>query len=172
VDLLRRVPGQPLAFLADVERHRGRAESRCGIHIDAQTVRIRVGEILVHITLRIDHHRLTSGGIADQIARVRQTPEVVLTEEHLAFRMVDSTRVTIPLGVLVQASDGDTLWGMCRQTTCPTCHKPTWAGCGAHIEQVLRDVRLADRCQCSTAPRSRKVGWMQRRRAAKRTTAS
>ena len=39
---------------------------------------------------------------------------------------------------------------MCRRVTCPDCGKPTYAGCGAHIEQVLGDVPPAQRCQCRT----------------------
>lgn len=42
----------------------------------------------------------------------------------------------------------DTLGGMCRRTTCKTCGKPNWAGCGAHVEMVLGDVPKADRCRC------------------------
>jgi hypothetical protein len=37
---------------------------------------------------------------------------------------------------------------MCRRTTCPDCRKPSWAGCGAHVEQVLGDVPAEDRCDC------------------------
>ena len=37
---------------------------------------------------------------------------------------------------------------MCRRVTCDRCGKPTYAGCGAHIEQVLKDVPKAERCQC------------------------
>ena len=37
---------------------------------------------------------------------------------------------------------------MCRRITCPSCGKPAWAGCGAHVEQVLGDVPKADRCRC------------------------
>ena len=37
---------------------------------------------------------------------------------------------------------------MCRRITCPQCGKPTYAGCGAHIEQVLGDVPRAKRCKC------------------------
>ena len=37
---------------------------------------------------------------------------------------------------------------MCMRTTCPTCNKPTYAGCGAHIEQVLGDVPKDQRCRC------------------------
>lgn len=37
---------------------------------------------------------------------------------------------------------------MCRAVTCNKCQKPTWAGCGAHVEQVLGHVPPAERCQC------------------------
>jgi hypothetical protein len=37
---------------------------------------------------------------------------------------------------------------MCVRTTCSTCKKPTYAGCGAHIEEVLGDVPKDKRCQC------------------------
>lgn len=35
---------------------------------------------------------------------------------------------------------------MCRRVTCKTCGKPTWAGCGEHIEQALAGVPKGDRC--------------------------
>ena len=35
---------------------------------------------------------------------------------------------------------------MCRRVDCPRCGRPTFAGCGLHIEQVLGDVPTADRC--------------------------
>lgn len=37
---------------------------------------------------------------------------------------------------------------MCRAITCKTCNRPTWAGCGAHVEQVLGHIPPSDRCQC------------------------
>jgi len=37
---------------------------------------------------------------------------------------------------------------MCRAITCNKCKRPTWAGCGAHVEQVLGHVRPDERCQC------------------------
>ncbi|HSD90844.1 MAG TPA: hypothetical protein VLB44_25140 [Kofleriaceae bacterium] len=40
---------------------------------------------------------------------------------------------------------------MCRAVVCRTCQRPTWAGCGAHVEQVLGHVPPAQRCQCSAA---------------------
>ncbi|MCL4818778.1 MAG: hypothetical protein KJ067_06540 [Vicinamibacteria bacterium] len=37
---------------------------------------------------------------------------------------------------------------MCSQVSCPRCGRPTWAGCGQHIEQALRGVPQDKRCQC------------------------
>jgi hypothetical protein len=37
---------------------------------------------------------------------------------------------------------------MCRKITCEKCNKPTWAGCGMHIETALAGIAVADRCQC------------------------
>ena len=37
---------------------------------------------------------------------------------------------------------------MCRRVDCPKCGRPTYAGCGMHIEQVLGNVPPAERCRC------------------------
>ncbi len=37
---------------------------------------------------------------------------------------------------------------MCARVQCSQCNKPTWSGCGAHVEQVLGDVPPAERCAC------------------------
>ncbi len=37
---------------------------------------------------------------------------------------------------------------MCKRTNCHVCGRPTWSGCGAHVEEVLADVAHADRCHC------------------------
>jgi hypothetical protein len=37
---------------------------------------------------------------------------------------------------------------MCTRVTCKRCDKPTYAGCGRHIEQVLGGVAMGDRCRC------------------------
>ena len=37
---------------------------------------------------------------------------------------------------------------MCRRITCSKCGKPTFAGCGAHVEQVLGNVPRDQRCRC------------------------
>jgi hypothetical protein len=47
---------------------------------------------------------------------------------------------------------------MCQRVTCRQCGKPTFAGCGRHIEQVLGDVPPEQRCRCreasQTSPRT------------------
>lgn len=43
---------------------------------------------------------------------------------------------------------------MCRRIECATCGRPSFAGCGAHIEQVLADVPPAQRCQCRATGKS------------------
>jgi hypothetical protein len=35
---------------------------------------------------------------------------------------------------------------MCRAATCRTCGKTTWAGCGQHVDQVMRNVPSGQRC--------------------------
>jgi hypothetical protein len=38
--------------------------------------------------------------------------------------------------------------------TCRSCGKPTWTGCGNHVEQALRGVPQSERCNghARTAP--------------------
>jgi hypothetical protein len=50
---------------------------------------------------------------------------------------------------------------MCRRVTCTSCGKPTFAGCGAHVEQVLGDVAPENRCRCreTAAPAEKKPAW-------------
>jgi hypothetical protein len=53
---------------------------------------------------------------------------------------------------------------MCSRTNCPHCGRPTYVGCGRHIEQVLADVPEAARCHCreEAAPSSRKASFFER----------
>lgn len=37
---------------------------------------------------------------------------------------------------------------MCQRVTCNKCNRPTFAGCGMHVESVLRDVPKDQRCKC------------------------
>ena len=50
---------------------------------------------------------------------------------------------------------------MCQRITCRKCGKPSFAGCGRHVESVLGDVPVAD-----SLPRPRvgeqHVGWLRR----------
>ncbi|KAL1408380.1 hypothetical protein Q8F55_005192 [Vanrija albida] len=41
---------------------------------------------------------------------------------------------------------------MCRRVTCPNDSKPTWWGCGKHIDIALDGVPEADRCDCPHSP--------------------
>jgi len=49
------------------------------------------------------------------------------------------------------------------KTDCEKCDKPTWKGCGKHIEQALKDVPEDERCKCprdlpaSTTTETKKV---------------
>ncbi|MDA8297610.1 MAG: hypothetical protein M0004_13680 [Actinomycetota bacterium] len=43
---------------------------------------------------------------------------------------------------------------MCRAVTCRRCGQKTWAGCGAHVEQVLAGVPRSERCQCKAEAQS------------------
>jgi hypothetical protein len=47
---------------------------------------------------------------------------------------------------------------MCRQVTCPTCSRPTWAGCGAHVEAVLGHIPKEQRCRCQEAKSAESAG--------------
>lgn len=35
---------------------------------------------------------------------------------------------------------------MCYEVTCPICGKKTWAGCGMHIDQVMRGIPQDQGC--------------------------
>eukprot|EP01039_Chlorochromonas_danica_P005069 gene5069-5568_t len=48
---------------------------------------------------------------------------------------------------------------MCRKVTCDKCGKPTWAGCGMHIEQALAGVPPEQRCKCREANNSKPGGF-------------
>lgn len=43
---------------------------------------------------------------------------------------------------------------MCRRITCSSCGKPSYAGCGRHIESVLGDVPQQARCRCRESAQS------------------
>ena len=47
---------------------------------------------------------------------------------------------------------------MCRAVTCKQCGKTTWAGCGQHVDQVMRGVPAGNRCPGH--PRPERGGWL------------
>jgi hypothetical protein len=47
---------------------------------------------------------------------------------------------------------------MCQRITCRQCGKPSFAGCGRHVESVLGDVPPAQRCQGHAAKRNAAAG--------------
>lgn len=56
---------------------------------------------------------------------------------------------------------------MCKRIDCVKCGKPTFAGCGRHVEQVLGDVPRDRRCRCDEArkegeARSEPASWLRR----------
>jgi len=51
---------------------------------------------------------------------------------------------------------------MCRSVTCRTCGKTTWAGCGMHADQVMRDVPTAQHCPGHPKSERRGGGFVAR----------
>jgi hypothetical protein len=45
---------------------------------------------------------------------------------------------------------------------CSDCNRPTYKGCGNHVEQVLGDVPLAERCTCAEERRKAKAARPKR----------
>ncbi len=43
---------------------------------------------------------------------------------------------------------------MCTRVTCSRCEKPSFVGCGRHVEQVLGDVPREQRCRCRESAES------------------
>ncbi|KAA1476252.1 hypothetical protein DENSPDRAFT_827121 [Dentipellis sp. KUC8613] len=46
------------------------------------------------------------------------------------------------------ASGRSTPVDMCYAVKCEQCGKTTWAGCGKHVESVMKDVKEEDKCKC------------------------
>lgn len=52
---------------------------------------------------------------------------------------------------------------MCRPTTCKTCGKTTWAGCGQHIDSVKASVPAGQWCGGHSAEETAsRGGWFSR----------
>lgn len=56
---------------------------------------------------------------------------------------------------------------MCYPEKCPQCGKTGWAGCGQHVDDVMRSVPPAERCTCERdsvlKSRSHITNWPFRR---------
>ena len=56
---------------------------------------------------------------------------------------------------------------MCHRVMCRSCGKPTFRGCGQHVEQVLAGVPRSQRCSCDRTQQSRaasgKLAWLRKR---------
>ena len=37
---------------------------------------------------------------------------------------------------------------MCRKQICSICRKISWVGCGNHVDLILKDVPIQNRCKC------------------------
>jgi len=54
---------------------------------------------------------------------------------------------------------------MCQRARCSVCEKPSFVGCGRHVEQVLVDVPPAERCRCReerAQDPQRERSWIER----------
>ncbi len=54
---------------------------------------------------------------------------------------------------------------MCRRVVCRTCGRPSHAGCGMHVEQVLAGVPKSHRCDCGKhagKDTGKAAGWLGR----------
>jgi hypothetical protein len=51
---------------------------------------------------------------------------------------------------------------MCRPATCRTCGKTTWAGCGQHVDQVMRNVPSTQRCPGHSKDETASGGFLSR----------
>ncbi|GLW74284.1 hypothetical protein Kpho02_65820 [Kitasatospora phosalacinea] len=46
---------------------------------------------------------------------------------------------------------------MCRRVTCKSCGRPSFAGCGMHVEQVLAGIPKSQRCSCAADAKAAKA---------------
>lgn len=47
---------------------------------------------------------------------------------------------------------------MCQRVECAKCRKPSYSGCGMHVEQVLGNVPREERCACHSKPKPKRPG--------------
>ena len=66
----------------EVARQEVGMEMRFEYPLDAQAEPFRVGDVLRHISLRINDDRAARGLVTEHVAVERQAPEFVLVEDH------------------------------------------------------------------------------------------
>lgn len=49
---------------------------------------------------------------------------------------------------------------MCRPVGCRACGNTTWAGCGMHVDQVMRTVPKDQRCRCTAEEKAAARGGL------------
>jgi hypothetical protein len=49
---------------------------------------------------------------------------------------------------------------MCQAVACRKCGKTTWAGCGQHVDQVMRKVPASQRCPGHQKDKSESTGFL------------
>lgn len=54
---------------------------------------------------------------------------------------------------------------MCQRVRCSSCGKPSFVGCGRHVEQVLGDVPRDERCKCGECEDTESTGGETRERS-------
>jgi hypothetical protein len=64
------------------------------------------------------------------------------------FRSAPNTRRSPWLAPVEKNEQRRGVRTMCHQVMCERCARPTWSGCGSHIEQALADVPSYERCTC------------------------
>lgn len=50
---------------------------------------------------------------------------------------------------------------MCHAVNCKRCGKTTWAGCGQHVDQVMRGIPKSGRCSCEHPDRGGLVSMIR-----------
>ncbi len=56
---------------------------------------------------------------------------------------------------------------MCVQVQCSACERPTWSGCGLHVDVALAAVPVGDRCTCRPCTQKQMDEFFARLDAAK-----
>lgn len=81
--------------------------------------------------------------------------------ENLRLAMSEPGGLSLRPSASISPTKGFTV---CRAVKCRNCGKTTWAGCGAHVDAVRRNVRPDDWCDGHTSPPPSRNRWNPFRR--------